>query len=199
MFVVDPGDGILRDLNIEIGPAGILNISDIFISHGHHDHVGGIWSLLTYLSVMRRTSDLTIHYPKGCNEIISIYKAFIKVYNKEISYKIILNQISDEKSFIRKSVKIKPFKVNHKEEASANKTVPVPSLGFKFFYSGKSICYGGDTSYCKSLVDNVKGSDLSIIEAGALGTQSSEMHLTVNEAIKIGELSKEYFLVHIPK
>lgn len=199
LFVVDPGDGILRDLNDEIGTKGILNISDIFISHGHHDHLGGIWSLLTYLSVMRRKDDLTIHYPKGCNEIISIYKAFVKVYKKEISYTINLNQISDEKSFSRNSVKIKPFKVNHRETAPRNKTVPVPSLGFKFFYEGKSICYGGDTSFCKSLVNNVKGSDLSIIEAGALGTESSEMHLTINEAIKIGELSKKYFLVHIPK
>ena len=50
-FIVDPGDGILRDLNSDYKPKEILSISDIFISHGHHDHVGGVWSLLTYLYV----------------------------------------------------------------------------------------------------------------------------------------------------
>ena len=74
-FVVDPGDGILRDLNSEEGTKQILKISDIFITHGHHDHVGGVWSLLTYLRVMKKTSPLTIHYPKGCVEIESIYNA----------------------------------------------------------------------------------------------------------------------------
>lgn len=199
LFVVDPGDGILRDLNKEIGPEGILKITDIFISHGHHDHLGGIWSLLTYLSVMRRKNELNIYYPKGCSEIESIYKAFSEVYKKEIQYKINMHPIKDEKSFVRRSVKIKPFKVNHKEIDPANKTTQVPSLGFKFCYKDKSICYGGDTSYCESLIKHVKGSDLSIIEAGAVGTKSSEMHLTIQEAQNIGKLSKEYFLVHIPK
>ena len=79
-FIVDPGDGILRDLNTEIGTKNILSVSDIFISHGHHDHVGGVWSLLTYMRVMRKTTPLTLHFPKGCKEIISIYNAFNQVY-----------------------------------------------------------------------------------------------------------------------
>ena len=63
LFVIDPGDGILRDLNKNFEKEEILKISDIFISHGHHDHVGGLWGLLTYLSVMRKESALNIHYP----------------------------------------------------------------------------------------------------------------------------------------
>jgi ribonuclease Z len=199
VFVIDPGDGILRDLNEEIGPYGILKISDIYISHGHHDHVGGIWSLLTYLSVMKRSKELNIYYPSGCGEIKSIYKAFVEVYKRETLYKINMIPIKDEKSFIRKNVKVKPFKVNHKDIGSSNKPLAVPSLGFKFTFEGKSICYGGDTAYCKSLVNNVKGSDLAIIEAGAPGSESSEMHLTINEAKEIGNLANKYFLVHIPK
>ena len=114
-FVVDPGDGILRDLNSEIGTKNILKISDVFVTHGHHDHVGGVWSLLTYLRVMRKSSPLVIHYPKGCVEIESIHSAFERVYSGSISYKIILKTIKDAKSFKRKNVTIKPFPVVHKE------------------------------------------------------------------------------------
>ena len=198
-FVVDPGDGILRDLTKEISPKEIKNISDVFISHGHHDHVGGLWSFMTYLSVMRRKSPLNIYFPKGCAEILSIYKAFISVYGAELTYKINLIEIDDEKTFTRKSVKIKPFKVNHKEVNTNGSTELVPSLGFKFTYQGKSICYGGDTAYCDSLVKMSKGSDLAIIEAGAKDGNKTDLHLTMDEASKIGETAKEYFLVHVPE
>ena len=199
-FIVDPGDGILRDLNKDVGAVTILKVSDIFISHGHHDHVGGVWSLLTYLSVMGKKSQLNIFYPKGCKEIESIYSAFIKVYKRELSYKINLKPIDGAKIIRRSSVSIKPFKVNHREHADDGKiTSPVPSLGFKFIYDGKSICYGGDTAYCTSLVKNAAGSDLAIIEAGAENEAGTELHMTLSHAAEIGKTAGEYFLVHVPE
>ncbi len=197
-FVIDPGDGILRDLNQDVGAETILRISDIFISHGHHDHVGGVWSLLTYLSVLRRRQSLSIYYPKGCIEIENIYKAFIKVYGKELSYNIILKPISNEKHFTRNSIRIKPFKVNHREVSPDGKYVNVPSLGYKFYYDSKSICYGGDTAYCDNLVKMAKGSDLAIIEAGAQDESATELHMTIQQASEIGRTAKEFFLVHVP-
>ncbi len=117
-FIIDPGDGILRDLNKELKIKEILNISDIFITHGHHDHVGGVWSLLTYLRVMNKKSPLIIHYPKGCLEIVHIHNAFNKVYGSSLTYKINLKEISAYKLFTSKNVKIKPFPVVHKEYLS---------------------------------------------------------------------------------
>ena len=197
-FVIDPGDGILRDLNKDYTKDKIVNISDIFISHGHHDHLGGLWSLLTYLSVMKRTLPLNIYYPEGCPEIPSIHNAFKSVYGKEIDYKINLKSISNTKSFSRKSIKIKPFKVEHREPNEEGKPVEVPSLGFKFIYNSKSICYGGDTAYCENIVKMAKDSDLAIIEAGALDEADSEHHMTIDQASEIGETADEYFLVHVP-
>jgi len=198
MFIVDPGDGILRDLNMDYTPEEILKISDIFVSHGHHDHIGGVWSLLTYLSVMKKKTSLSIYYPKGCVEIESIYKAFTEVYASELTYKIKLVQIENSKSFKKKDIAIKPFKVNHKELSDDGKTaVNVPSIGFKFTYNGKSICYGGDTAFSNNLVKMVKDSDLAIIEAGADDENKSELHMTIEQATEIGKTAKEYFLVHI--
>lgn len=199
-FVVDPGDGILRDLNDEIGIKEILNISDLFITHGHHDHVGGVWALLTYMRVMRKTSPLSIHYPKGCIEIVSIYNAFKKVYSKTLTYEINMNEISSYKKFASEKVSVLPFPVIHREYISdGSATQQVPSLGYKFFYNDNTICYGGDTAYCKELADAAVGSDLAILEAGHDDDTPDDMHMTIKEAKEIGETAKEYFLVHVPE
>ncbi len=200
LFVVDPGDGILRDLNHEIGTKEILNISDIFVTHGHHDHVGGVWSLLTYMRVMNKKTDLKLFYPKGCIEIESIYNAFKKVYSKSIPYRINLIEIDKPKSLKTKNTTVRPFPVIHKEYLHNGVTTRrVPSLGYKFSYNGLKICYGGDTAYCDELAVQAKGSDLAIIEAGHEDETPDEMHMTVGEAKSIGESAKEFFLVHVPE
>jgi len=199
-FIVDPGDGILRDVNKDYSAKEILSISDIFISHGHHDHIGGVWSLLTYMSVMKKNTPLNIYYPEGCLEIESIYRAFHSVYAHELKYRIVLKSISNSRCFVKKGVKIKPFKVNHREPAQDGKlSIEVPSLGFKFEHNGKSICYGGDTAYCDNLVKMANGSDLAIIEAGAENGEESDLHLTIEQARTIGKTATEYFLVHVPE
>jgi len=199
LFAVDPGDGILRDLNNEIGTDKILSISDLFITHGHHDHVGGVWSLLTYMRVMNKKTPLSIHFPKGCVEIESIHNAFKKVYSKTLPYRIILKKIKHHKNYGTGNIKVRPFPVIHKEYLHDGKTTrQVPALGYKFSFDGLNICYGGDTAYCDDLVKQAKDSDLAIIEAGHDDDTPDEMHMTLSEAKTIGESAKEYFLVHVP-
>ena len=202
-FIVDPGDGILRDLNSEISTKNILDVSDIFISHGHHDHVGGVWTLLTYMRVLQKSTPLSLHFPKGCKEIISIYRAFEQVYSNSIPYKIILNEIPDTKEFkSSKGLTIKPFPVIHKEILNDRVTKQqVPAIGFTFEHDGKKICYGGDTAYCIELENAAKGCDLAVIEAGHDEEEEGpdDMHMTLEEAKKIGNSAKEYFLVHVPE
>lgn len=198
-FVIDPGDGILRDLNKEIGVKNLLEISDVFITHGHHDHVGGVWSLLTYLRVMQKKSPLTIHYPDGCVEIESIYNAFKKVYARSITYKINLKTIKKTSGFTTNNITVKPFPVIHKENLSTGKTRQVPALGYNFVFDGLTICYGGDTAYCEELVVHARNADLAILEAGHDDETPDDMHMTMKEAVAIGKSAKKYFLVHVPE
>lgn len=198
--VIDPGDGILRDLNNEIGTKDILQIKDVFITHGHHDHVGGVWALLTYLRVMKKKSPLNIYFPEGCVEIESIHNAFEKVYADSISYKINLKKITDSKSMKSHSVTIKPFPVIHKEYLIEGKgTRQVPALGYNFTFNKKTICYGGDTAFCDELAKHAKNADLAVLEAGHDDDTPDDMHMTKSEAESIGKSAKDYFLVHVPE
>jgi ribonuclease Z len=198
-FVIDPGDGILRDLNKEIGVKNLLSISDVFVTHGHHDHVGGVWSLLTYLRVMRKKTPLTIYYPDGCVEIESIFNAFEKVYSNSITYKITLKAIKKTHTFVTKKVTVKPFPVIHRENLSEGGTRQVPALGYNFSFNGMKICYGGDTAYCDELVKHARNSDLAILEAGHDEETPDDMHMKMKEAVSIGKSAKKYFLVHVPE
>jgi len=197
-FVIDPGDGILRDLNNEIGKEKILEIDDIFVTHGHHDHVGGLWSLMTYMHVMRRKSPLNIYFPHGTIEIHSIYRAFEEVYSRDLSFKINLFELEKEQPIKLSLLSVVPFKVSHKEIIDREK-IEVPSVGFKFIINDVSICYGGDTAYTSKLAEMVKDSDLAILEAGAKSSKFSDMHMTINEAADLGGTAKEFFLVHVPQ
>ncbi len=197
-IVIDPGDGILRDLNAEIGKENILNIEHIFVTHGHHDHVGGLWSLMTYMHVMRRKTPLNIYFPEGTIEIHSIYRAFIEVYSRDLSFKINLFEIKNEKPIDLKIAEVLPFKVSHKELVDGEKA-EVPSYGFKFIANGISVCYGGDTARTPRLAEMVKDSDLAILEAGAKNSSYSDMHMTINEAADLGGTAREFFLVHLPR
>ncbi len=198
-FVIDPGDGILRDLNTELGVKNLLNLSDVFITHGHHDHVGGVWSLLTYLRVMQKKTPLNIHYPDGCVEIESIYNAFKKVYSRSITYKINLVSIKKTNKIFTSHMTVEPFPVIHKEYLSSGKTRQVPAMGYNFSFDGMKICYGGDTAYCEELVQHARNADLAVLEAGHDEETPDDMHMTLKEAVSIGKSAKKYFLVHVPE
>lgn len=198
-FITDPGDGMLRDLNKDLTVGQILNISSIFITHGHHDHVGGVWSLLTYLKVMRKTSPVTIYCPAGCVEIETILSAFKKVYDKSIPYQVTLKKIRNSDKFRMAGVQVTPFEVIHKEKLiSSAETRQVPALGYKFSYKGVKICYSGDTAYSAGLAAMAKGADVAILEAGNDENIDDGIHMTESQAAEIGKSAKEYFLVHAP-
>ena len=68
-LLFDCGEGTQRQMNL----AGIkrTDISHIFISHWHGDHVGGLLPLLMTLSNVEPTPSIKIFGPKGSEEKIN--------------------------------------------------------------------------------------------------------------------------------
>jgi ribonuclease BN (tRNA processing enzyme) len=78
-FIVDAGDGTLRDLvSLKIN---FQKIRGIFLTHGHYDHIGGLYALLGHFRVIERKEKIDIYFPKGCKEVQQIVFAFKENYD----------------------------------------------------------------------------------------------------------------------
>jgi len=113
-ILFDAGEGTATMLSNKIYAARY-----IFLTHGHVDHIAGLWSIInTRNNAMGdREKPLTVYYPEG-NRGIEMYADFLKKANSELKFKLEFIGIkSTEKVPLRDSGSftryIQPFPVSH--------------------------------------------------------------------------------------
>ncbi|NIN00304.1 MBL fold metallo-hydrolase [Candidatus Saccharibacteria bacterium] len=199
--LIDAGDGTLRDL-VSVG-VDLDKLKGIIFTHGHFDHVGGLHSLLGFLRMIGRKEVLTICAPKGCAEVFSIVDNFARLCRDTVPFRICLREIEPQEVFQMAEMKIKPFSVLHCGSIEGVGILdPVPALGYRISHKGEAIAITGDTGFCPSLKELVKGVDLAIIEATHQNSKDvdretlEKVHLSEDLAKEIGKLAKGFILVH---
>ncbi len=201
----DIGDGALRD--ILKNKLDYKKIKGIVFTHGHFDHIGGLYSLLGYLRMKRRTKPLPIYLPKDCTEPLLILNAYIKRYQKSIPFKITYRVINPNDEFTLAGMKIEVHKMMHCGSVNGpdgNEMIlaPIPALGYSIKYKNETIAISGDTGTDGDLKSLVKGVDLAIIEATFKSSNTvpekatKRVHLSKDIAEELGKLAKEYILIH---
>lgn len=196
-LLIDVGDGVLRDLLGE--NYNFDRLKGIAITHGHYDHMGGLWSLLGFLRMLGRKGDLKIIIPKGCSEVKNVIKGFIEVYGETIPYNIVLIEVSDGEEVDIGGISIQAFSVIHRGLIKGLGVLkPLPAVGYSVKYKGKRIVVSGDTGLCENLIKYVENADLALIESTLVekALETSEVHLSMNEAIDVGRRAKEFILIH---
>jgi ribonuclease BN (tRNA processing enzyme) len=206
MMLLDVGDGVLRDFLGTLENSEFVNeINLIAISHGHFDHVGGLYSLLGFMRMLGRTKPLNIIIPPKCKEVKEIVKGFKELHHDTLPFKIWYHEISPGSDFDTDFFKVKAYEVEHyslEHTTEAEKEVLEPAHGYRVRIGGTTVSYTGDTRLCSGAEEIVKDADLALIEATRVSTPKSgrRVHLSVDEAKQLGKLAKDFVLIHqIPK
>jgi len=196
-LLVDVGDGALRDL-LELD-YDFERLKAIAITHGHFDHVGGLWTLLCFLRMIGRTDDLLLVTPRSCSEVEIVAKGFAGVYGNTVPFQLIIRELSSKEKMAIERMKIQAFSVVHKGSTKAHGVGKrIPAFGYSISYNDQRVAISGDTGMCQSLKELVKNADLAILEASAKEktTEISEVHLSIEEAREIGKTAKKFILIH---
>lgn len=185
-LLLDFGPGTLR----QILRAGITlnDISAIFISHFHPDHIS---DLIPFLFATR----YNLGYHRSESFELIAHKNFLDLY--EALKKAFGHWVCPPENLIRitsvssgSSFKIGPFnaqtiEVNHNPE----------SLAIKLKTQGKTLVYSGDTGLSESLIEFSKEVDLLILECANSETISVPIHLGPREIAEIAGRANPKFLV----
>jgi len=161
IYLFDPGEGCQAKMfKVGLSP---LKVKAVFISHAHGDHYLGLPGLVQSMTLSNRREPLVVFAPKQLKEAFTLLlkNGFIRP-----CFKLDLLSIDENTVYTEFKVLVKPFPVDHGLE----------SYGFSISIGKKTICYTGDTSPTRAVVDHCKGVDVLIHEATFTSLFESEAH-----------------------
>lgn len=172
-ILVEAGDqkmlfDVGRGASINIGRYGLKlsDITKVFITHLHGDHVLGLadlWLSSYHISNGKRDGVLDIYGPAGTKKMtVALENAYEDVIKYWIPYAkpgfLVEEILSDGIVFEDGDLKVTAFRVEHSQ---SSKTDP---YGYKVEYKGRSIVISGDTGYSQNLVSHARGTDVLLHE-----------------------------------
>lgn len=175
-ILLDTGNGldVVRRLT-ETG-RDPLSVRDIFVSHRHIDHAGGLEPMLLWQALQHRghvESDTRIYTePRVEAALKQLFEAIgtvvPRLYGGHLKWTTLQN---DSTLPLSDGVRFTPFLVDHGDPAPG-------ALGCVLAMDGKRIAYSGDTRPCAGLVEATAGVDVLFHEAGGLDEDGQWVHMT---------------------
>jgi len=187
-LVFDMGPGSVR--NLRISGMSPDQLTTVFISHCHADHISDLIPFLWAIQIDGRTNPLQIYGPPGFKRTFQKLKECTCTADDFFKFPLTLLELDFGQSVGR----VKTCATVHS----------VPTLAFRIESMGKALCYGADTIYCKSVIELAKNVDCLVHEATFLEDQSSIAELTKHSTARMaGQAGKEahakrLVLFHIP-
>jgi ribonuclease Z len=175
-FIFDAGRGAMQRLH-QLG-IPFADISGIFLTHHHSDHVVGFPDLWLTGWIGRpwgkRNVPLPVWGPEGTKEMMEyLPKAFavdirVRSHNYPVEgIKLLPTEITEGPVFDQDGVKVTAFKVDHFAEK-------LPAYGYRIDYRGRSAVLSGDTTFNENLIEHARGADLLVHEVTAVSGNAAE-------------------------
>lgn len=199
--LVDAGDGTLRDIiNHDVN---LKTLHGVVFTHGHFDHISGLYALLGFMRMVGRKDMLYVYAPRGCIEVLPIINRFTSEYVDSIPFEIQYSEIDAEQTFDVAGMSVRSYSVVHCGSIEGRDVLEqIPAMGYRISYQGEIVAITGDTGLCYAVKQLVNGADLAIIEAVYESSEDmteemlQKVHLSVDKAVEIGKLAKQYILIH---
>jgi len=175
-FIFDAGRGAMQRLH-QLG-IPFADISGIFLTHHHSDHVVGFPDLWLTGWIGRpwgkRNVPLPVWGPEGTKEMMEyLPKAFavdirVRSHNYPVEgVKLLPTEITEGTVFDQDGVKVTAFKVDHFAEK-------LPAYGYRIDFRGRSAVLSGDTTFNENLIEHARGTDLLVHEVTAAAASTAE-------------------------
>ena len=154
-------------------------MTHLFISHFHADHIGELASLLfafSYGAKTARSEPFTIIGPDGLQAVLDALETAFggKLLKTRFAIKVITLSSGQTLQLGRMS-ELSVFKTPHTAE----------SLAVRIEADDHSLCYTGDTAYSDALADFFRGADVLISECSFREPRDDVRHLSVPEAARL--------------
>ncbi len=170
LFLFDAGENAMR--NIEAANVPIQNLSRVFITHFHSDHINGLGALANHSWIYGREEPFQVWGPPGMERIS---KGFSEVYALDNFYRSahfvqnneIANPVAHEILIPRGNASSRVFDSGGVTiDAYVMKHPPVdPAYGYVLQYQGKKIFVSGDTTTDDRYLPAMQDADIVVHEA----------------------------------
>ena len=163
-LLVDCGAGVTHRL-LEAGCPG-SEIDALLLTHLHSDHIVDLFQLIISSWHQGRKTSQKIYGPRGTKKFVN---GLMKLWGPELKQRVAyekrpsvealnveVSEISDGDKLIFGKTEVQVIAVNHQPVKHA--------FGFIFENAGLRLAISGDTTYCPSLIQAAKNSDLLLHE-----------------------------------
>jgi ribonuclease BN (tRNA processing enzyme) len=183
LVLVDTGDGTVNQLAKLGHMIGVVR--DVFISHHHLDHTGGLAAVIGLRWMNQFPGVITIHGPPGTREMVDGIVASMQpqarvgfglgATDRPPADSVRVVELRGGDSVTVGDIQVTAAANSHFDHDGPQPVSPPQSLSFRFSFGGRSITYTGDTGPSEEVTRLARRSDLLVSEVMDLDRLYAEL------------------------